>query len=265
MSIFKSKRYIFVYKTTNLINNKIYVGIHRTNDLNDGYLGSGVALCNAIEKYGRDMFNRIILEYCDENILEERERHWIMVTGSFNKEIGYNLTLGGCISPLHTEDTIQRIKEQRGWKHTDETKKKLSEIRTGTQASAFTKKKISIAHKDRKYSEEHINSIVSANKKKMESGVVPKKISESLKCVKKTEVHKINISLAKIGVSLSGEHKKSISDTLMGHIVSDTTRRKLSKALTGYKHIKRVCPYCGKVGAGGNMTRYHFDNCKNVI
>lgn len=25
---------------------------------------------------------------------------------------------------------------------------------------------------------------------------------------------------------------------------------------------KKTCPYCGFVGAGGNMTRYHFDNCK---
>lgn len=32
--------------------------------------------------------------------------------------------------------------------------------------------------------------------------------------------------------------------------------------MKGYKHKNRVCPYCGKEGSGGNMTRYHFNNCK---
>ena len=44
--------FFIIYQTTNLINNKIYIGKHQTSDLDDGYLGSGKLLLQAIKKYG---------------------------------------------------------------------------------------------------------------------------------------------------------------------------------------------------------------------
>ena len=43
--------YYFIYRTTNLINGKYYIGQHHTEDLNDGYLGSGRVFIQAIKKY----------------------------------------------------------------------------------------------------------------------------------------------------------------------------------------------------------------------
>ena len=56
------KLFHFTYVTTNLINDKQYVGDHSTNNLNDSYLGSGHALLQAIKKYGKENFERKILE-----------------------------------------------------------------------------------------------------------------------------------------------------------------------------------------------------------
>ena len=53
----------FIYKTTNLVNGKIYIGQH-IGKVNDSYLGSGVVLHNAIRKYGRCNFKREILRLC---------------------------------------------------------------------------------------------------------------------------------------------------------------------------------------------------------
>jgi group I intron endonuclease len=57
--------YHFVYKTTNKKNNKIYVGKHSTDNLNDGYLGSGPTLLRAVNKHGRENFTTEILHFCE--------------------------------------------------------------------------------------------------------------------------------------------------------------------------------------------------------
>ena len=54
-----------VYKTTNNINEKIYIGVHETNNINDSYLGSGELLIKAIKKYGINNFKRIIIAIFD--------------------------------------------------------------------------------------------------------------------------------------------------------------------------------------------------------
>ena len=51
-----------VYKTTNLINSKIYVGLHVTSNLEDDYLGSGSQLKSAVKKYGKENFKRETLK-----------------------------------------------------------------------------------------------------------------------------------------------------------------------------------------------------------
>ena len=51
----------FIYKTTNLIDGCYYYGVHSTDDINDGYYGSGKILKRALNKYGKESFKREII------------------------------------------------------------------------------------------------------------------------------------------------------------------------------------------------------------
>lgn len=91
----KPHKYHYLYKTTNLINNKFYVGMHSTSDLNDGYLGSGIYLRRSMIKYGKENFKFEILEFFDSrDILIEKEKE--LVNKDFIKEqLCMNLNTGG--------------------------------------------------------------------------------------------------------------------------------------------------------------------------
>lgn len=85
---------MIIYRTTNLINGKFYVGLDTKNDPN--YLRSGLLLKKAITKYGRDQFRKEILEECKTlEELREREIFWINELSAQNPEIGYNVADGG--------------------------------------------------------------------------------------------------------------------------------------------------------------------------
>lgn len=89
------RQYHYLYKTTNEINGKIYIGIHSTNNLEDGYLGSGRHLRAAISKYGKENFHKEILEFFPTlDAALERERS--VVTSEFcSRDDTYNIAVGG--------------------------------------------------------------------------------------------------------------------------------------------------------------------------
>lgn len=86
-------KYYYIYKITNKINHKIYYGQHTTSDLDDGYIGSGVAIKSAIKKYGKENFEKKILKFYNNpeelNIVEARlvNEKWLKK----NKNRTYNL------------------------------------------------------------------------------------------------------------------------------------------------------------------------------
>lgn len=88
-------KYYYLYQITNLLNGKIYIGVHRTSDLEDGYVGSGKILKVAIAKYGIENFRKEILKFFgseEDMYLEEAE----YVTAEFVlRKDTYNLTEGG--------------------------------------------------------------------------------------------------------------------------------------------------------------------------
>lgn len=89
------KRYHFLYRTTNLVNDKYYYGVHSTYNLLDGYLGSGKRLKRAVEKYGAENFKIEILEFFEsrEEVLK-REKEVVNET-CLQDPLCMNLQTGG--------------------------------------------------------------------------------------------------------------------------------------------------------------------------
>ena len=87
--------YYTIYKITNMINDKIYIGMHKTSNLNDNYMGSGKIIKSAIKKYGIENFKK---EYID--IFDNRQDMINMETKIVNEDFveesnNYNIVIGG--------------------------------------------------------------------------------------------------------------------------------------------------------------------------
>jgi|LakMenEpi03Aug12_release.lakeMendotaPanAssembly.Ray.scaffolds.fasta_scaffold47636_2 group I intron endonuclease len=146
-----------IYKTTNLINGKIYIGQDSHN--NSKYLGSGKLIKASIKKYGSENFTKEILEECDtKELLNVREVYWILYYNSTTSEIGYNISKGGNQPLLGRPKTEEERRAQslklKGHIVSEETRKKLSKKLKGKKSwnegkchSDYTKQKISNSHK----------------------------------------------------------------------------------------------------------------------
>ena len=92
-----NKKHYIIYKTTNLLNNKIYIGQHQTNNLDDGYFGSGYNIKKAVAKHGIQNFDTCVLFNFD-SFEEMNNKEIELVNEAFIKrEDTYNLVIGGTI------------------------------------------------------------------------------------------------------------------------------------------------------------------------
>ena len=104
-----------IYKTINLVNNKIYIGQDINN--NPKYLGSGKIFKRALKKYGIKNFKKEILECCiNKEQLNEKEIFWIKKLKSTDEKIGYNISFGGEASMFnkrHSLESVNKISNNR--------------------------------------------------------------------------------------------------------------------------------------------------------
>lgn len=87
--------FYIVYKITNNINQKFYIGCHKTDNLNDAYMGSGKLIKKAIKKYGNENFCKEILFIFDNEVdMFAKEKELVTEELVKNKKC-YNVKLGG--------------------------------------------------------------------------------------------------------------------------------------------------------------------------
>jgi hypothetical protein len=135
--------YYIIYKTTNIVDGFEYIGQHSTVNLDDGYLGSGKRLKNAIKRYGRESFKKEILyifdtfdkmnqkeiELVNESYIKRPDAYNIVTGG--NSGIGkgnkgrpaWNKGITGVIK--YSEESKQKMSESARKPKTEETKAKM--------------------------------------------------------------------------------------------------------------------------------------------
>jgi len=90
-----NRTYNYVYRLTNTVTGMEYIGVHRTDNLNDGYMGSGKIIRRAVKKYGIDAFKKEILSQFATYMEALNEERRIVTKEYINKSNTYNLREGG--------------------------------------------------------------------------------------------------------------------------------------------------------------------------
>lgn len=103
--------YFIVYETTNLVNGRKYIGCHKTNDIDDGYLGSGTLIKRAIKKHGEHNFSRKDL-FIFDNEQEMFDKEKELITQEILDDTNYyNVNSGGNGGFSHIHRDMDKYRE----------------------------------------------------------------------------------------------------------------------------------------------------------
>ena len=253
----------------------------------------------ALKEYGSNNFKWEIIYQCNTiDELSPNEIRLIKEYGSYGD--GYNLTPGGDGGYTYSDEVKLVIGEHtklrndkfgnpfKGKTHTDESKHIMSEkAKLRYQTNEHPLKGVPRTDDIKRVISDKVNEWLEFNEPTFK-GKTHSMESKELMSKARIDWHESNNNGFK-GKTHTDEVRKQISEKLKGRVspnkdteLSETHRENLSKAQTewlknhdhpnkgkNWKHSKKreytevTCPYCGKIGKGPNMNRYHFANCKN--
>jgi hypothetical protein len=234
------KAFHFVYKTTCIETGKWYIGLHSTDNMDDGYLGSGMRLTRSVKKYGESAHNREIL-FMGSTRKEASNKEAELLSEDVRKDsMCMNLGPGGLGATdrpaTSTETSAKLSKASKGYVRTKAWYKKIvaSRAKTWTTHTPEAREKIRRALTGKILTEEH-----------------KQKISESGTGLKRTEETCQNISKSLVGkmkgipkAPFSKEHKEAIRQSRIGKKHSKEAKANMRKTKDMSKN-KRACTVDG--------------------
>lgn len=207
-----NRLFYYVYKITNTINGKIYIGVHKTDNLEDSYMGSGTLIKRSIKKHGVENFIKEYIQFFDDyqSCLDLEE---LLVTEAFiASPHNYNIK-GGGFGGVPSIENRQKSSD-RMIKYWEDNRENLLE----NWKVSGRNKDISDRMKGVKKTSEHMDKI-NKNPEKI------RKTAEKHTGMKRTEETKKNQSTAKYktisekGTEWLGKGQKYITNTNTNELV----------------------------------------------
>lgn len=147
--------YHFTYQTTCLVTGRYYLGMHSTNKLDDGYLGSGKVIISSIKEHGPQTHVRIILTMCNDRQQLSQHEISLITKDHLRNPLCMNLMpggYGGCRSDEQREKIRRTL---TGRKALPETIEAMRRANFGKVRTLETRQAISKANKGVPKSDEH--------------------------------------------------------------------------------------------------------------
>ena len=188
----------YIYLIVNKVNGKTYVGQRKSSKewYEDKYMGSGVLLAKAKQKYGIKNFEKFLIQHCySKEETDKAEKFWIAEYRRRGKA-EYNIADGGQGGNLGEEVNKKISEANKGKKKppiSEETRKKMSVANSGKHHTEETKRKISDGNKGKHRTEEQKRSLSEETKRKTSEAMKGKHLSEETK-KKMSEAHKGKVS-----------------------------------------------------------------------
>lgn len=169
----KERKYHYIYKITCLKNNRYYIGMHSTDNLDDGYFGGGKIIKSSVKKYGKEKHRKEILEFFESReLLEEREIY--LVNEELIKDtLCMNINLG-CDGGWLKEWSSKGAKaaNEKNWKNQDfrdmmknVSSNNLKKLWNDPESNIMMRNIAANAFKDKKHTEETKKAIGEKNSK----------------------------------------------------------------------------------------------------
>lgn len=207
------RKYNYVYRITNKINNKVYIGMHSTDNLEDGYMGSGIVLKRAQKKYGIDNFTKEILQMFDTRA-EALEYEASIVTKEFIAlEETYNAVPGGRGA-------------QRSYNHSEEAKQARKIYYTNPDVRKMISERVKAAH-SRPGAREKMSRIARVTQNKPET-VLKKRNATLLRWQDKDYRKK---AIESINAGWTEEKREEMRQKRLTDMLDDAKREQTLKAL----------------------------------
>lgn len=227
------------------------------------YLGSGTRIRIAIQKHGKENFKREILEFCEKDVIDEREIFWIKELDAMNPEIGYNILPGGgsTLGFRHSEETIQN--KFIGRTHSEEARAAIQKFNSGKTLTDDHKKKIGVGNTGKVRSEEMREQLRVINTGRVDSEEIRKNKSLGQQNrAPATQATRDKIGIAHTGKVVSEETKaKQKASALKREKPGEETKAKLKEIVKNRPIL--ICPWCHRESNNtGSMMQFHSDNCK---